>query len=292
MLQSSIGLRGLEDFNTLKRCFLEFRAAGFDTFDVDLSRPALREVFHKPSELNDCIARAKELFETQGVSIYQAHAPYHPRVYGDEKKTASNMEDIRLSIPVAGALGVRYLIVHPIFAETWDPLYGKDDELMAINIDFYREIVALAAQYNVSICTENIFSKAPDTGFATPCFSSTAKELCELMNAVPGLMMCLDNGHAMLVYQDCAEMARAFGKRLKTLHLHGNNSRADLHVSPFEFTCMDWGAFGKALFEIGYDGSINLEAGNFYRGAPAAIQPAAYRYLNECTQYIASLVKG
>lgn len=291
MLQSSIGLRGLEDPETLKRCFLSFRAAGFDTFDVDLSRPALREVFHKPHQLNECIVQARQLFETHGTAIYQAHAPYHPRVYGDEKKTASNMEDIRLSIPVAGALGVQYLIVHPIFAETWDPLYGRDDELMAINIEFYREIVDLAAQHNVCICTENIFSKAPDTGFATPCFSSTAKELCELMDAVPGLMMCLDNGHAMLVNQDCAEMARAFGKRLKALHLHGNNSKADLHVSPFEFKPMDWEAFGKALYEIGYEGSINLEAGNFYRDAPEAIQPAAFRYLNECTRYIASLIK-
>ncbi len=290
MFKTSVGLKNFDNRSAFEYQFKVCCDAGFETFDLDLSQPAVRAVFHNPSLCSRYIDESVELFESCHIDIYQGHAPYHPYVYNDLEKTRQNMEDIRLSIPIAGKLGIKYFIIHPIFAEVWDPLYMKPDVLLKQNIEMYREFVDIAKENGVIICTENLFSKDKDNK-AHPGFSSSASDLLEIMNAVPDLCVCLDSGHAVLAGQDCVDMIHSFGDRLKTLHLHGNNRITDLHVSPFEFSPIAWDSFAKALYEIGYDGSVNLEVGRFHQQMPEPLMPDAFRYLHACAAYIASMIK-
>lgn len=288
MLQTSMGLKNLHDINALQGELKMLMDAGFETADLSLDSREARALLHAP----DCAERIKDalsLFKEKKFTFYQGHAPFHPYAYNNPEKTRINQEDIRLSIPCAAQLGVEYMIVHPIFALPEDPLYTQPDVLLKMNIDYYRDLVAYAASYGVKICTENMFGTAAD-GSIVPCFAYYAEDLVRLMDAVNELYVCMDNGHAVLAKQDWGDMARAFGNRLKTLHLHGNNYKSDLHVSPFECKEAPWETLYQGLRDVHYSGSINLEADYFYIYAPQELKSAAISYLHSCAAYIAAQI--
>ena len=286
MLQTSMGLKNLFNTEALQEELDMLIQAGFDTADLSFDSKEVRAMLHAP----DCDARMKaacNLFKEKNFTFYQGHAPFHPYAYNDPEKTRINQEDIRLSIPYAAMMGVEYLVVHPIFAPVEDPLHAHPDKLLKMNIDYYTDLMAYAATYGVKICTENMFATYPDKTIA-PCFAYYAEDLVRLMDAVNDLYVCMDNGHAVLAKQDLGDMTRAFGSRLKTLHLHGNNFKSDLHVSPFECKEAPWESLYQGLRDIRYTGSINLEADYFYIYAPPAIKPAAISFLHTCAAHIAS----
>ncbi len=289
MMKTSVGLDYFEDAGELGRRLGLLCDAGFDTFDLDLSHPSFRAILGDQSKCDRYIDGCLKQFEQKHVLVFQGHAPFPPHVSGDPEETEKNLRDIRLSIAVAGKLGIRYLIVHPICIQCDDPLYPDRDALLRMNVEMYRELVPLAAGYGTALCTENLFSHDAD-GKIRPGFSSSAQDLTDITDAVPGLGVCFDSGHAVLTGQDWEGMIRAFGPQLKTLHLHGNNGNLDLHVSPFEFSPIDWDRFAHILSEIGYEGTINLESFRFYEHTPEALLPDAFRYLHACAHYIASRI--
>lgn len=289
MLKTSIGLRYLEDLPSMIREMDLFLNAGFETFDLDLSTSGVRRMMHD-STCAERLLAAFAAFSQRGITIDLAHAPYHPRVFGSEEQTRANLQDIRLSIPVAGALGIPNLVVHPIFAQPHDPLYGHRDELLRMNIDMYRELVSIARECGVTICTENMFATA-ENGDAQLSFASVAQDLLDIIREVPEVGVCLDYGHAMLVNEDPTQMVHQFGERLKALHLHCNDRRSDVHVSPFECTRMPWDEFAHALHEVQYQGAINLETHMFYYPAPDCMLPASFAYLHACAAQIAAWVR-
>ena len=77
---------------------------------------------------------------------------------------------------------------------------------------------------------------------------------------------CYDVGHANLTSNNILKDFRTLGHRLTALHLHGNDTRKDLHAIPFlvrttkKALSLDWEGVLQGLREIGYRGTLNLES--------------------------------
>lgn len=104
---------------------------------------------------------------------------------------------------------------------------------------------------------------------------------------MPELCFCFDIGHAALLHLDPGAFVTALAPRVTTLHLHSNDGRSDLHISPFEQTPPDFDSLCAALKKTGYSGSVNLEVGNFLPRMPKELLPSGYRFLHDCAAYIA-----
>ena len=72
------------------------------------------------------------------------------------------------------------------------------------------------------------------------------------------------------------DLIRALGKdRLKALHVHDVDGKDDLHTLPY-FSKINWDRVCAALKEIGYEGDLTFEAGNFVNPLPRELcRPAA-----------------
>lgn len=269
-----------------------FRKAGFDTCDLgmDAEEPERRLM---ADDWKDWILKAAAIFKEREFTPAMCHAPFHPYVWGDPEKTAYKQASIERSIQAAGLLGIKHVVVHPIFAPPKDPLYMHYDRIMEMNIQYYRNIVKMAAELGVLIDTENMFA-CNALGKIIPTATSTAEDLNCILKEVPGLCVCFDNGHSALLHLDAEQEVRTLGKRLTTLHLHGNNGTSDLHVSPFEFfPDMDqWNRMCTALREVGYSGPVNLEVDYFIGRVPEKLIPEGMRYLHCCASYIAECIEN
>jgi sugar phosphate isomerase/epimerase len=143
----------------------------------------------------------------------------------------------------------------------------------------------------MNILIENLFADGPNRD-AVPCWSTYAVELNQLMDAFPGLYICLDSGHAAITGQEPAELVYQLGDRIKALHLHGNDRIQDLHLTPFETADMGWEPFCRALRDIRYQGTINLEVLSAVRRTPMSVRPALYAYLHACADYFVQLTES
>ena len=292
MLRTSMGLKTVQDPDALRRELDLLCGAGFDTADLDFSMPGQLELLHDPA----CEARllkAADILNEYRFPIYMAHAPYHPHVFNDPEKEALLNEEIRLSIPAAAIVHAENLVAHPYEGLTLDdPLCQDWDATMRKNVEMYTELVEKGKKLGVHICTENLFAMDGWHTRCYPCFSSYSRNLNRVMDAVPGLHVCLDFGHAILSKQDPAQLARDFGPRLSALHLHNNNRVTDLHLAPLQNTAAPWEEFCAALAEICYTGSVNMEVGGFAANTPAELRPAAYAYLHASCAWLAERADG
>jgi sugar phosphate isomerase/epimerase len=99
----------------------------------------------------------------------------------------------------------------------------------------------------------------------TLCLENTEEnvvQLSDLFKAMPGLMFCLDVGHANLFFNDPVDFIESFRDRLAHVHIHdnlgGDSEADDLHLPPGEGT-IDFPRVLTALKSIGYSGAITLE---------------------------------
>ena len=81
------------------------------------------------------------------------------------------------------------------------------------------------------------------------------------------IVACLDIGHAEMrgSGEGAANMIRALGHRLQSLHIHDNDKWQDRHQIPFSMS-IDFDEVVRALKEIHYPGYFTLEVDNFLPG--------------------------
>ena len=125
--------------NVFAKCGIDeglkiFAAAGYDALDYSMFGMTNDDHF-----LNNCDveAFAKELrgkAEALGLVFNQAHAPFPCWRNGDEAYNAKMPARVANAIRIAGILGAKSIVVHPI-------AYIKPgDAQKAFNFDFYRSI--------------------------------------------------------------------------------------------------------------------------------------------------------
>lgn len=202
--------------------------------------------------------------EDAGISFNQAHAPF-PCWKGGEENAAYNEkmpERIKQAIRIAGVLGAKSIVVHPISYSSCA------EEQKAFNFEFFRKIEPVALEYGIKIALENMWGYDGRRGYIVPNVCSFGRDLCEYydeLNNPKAYTVCLDLGHSGLVGEEPDEAIRVLGaERLGALHVHDNNYRADNHTIPYGYDMkMNWDAITRALGEIGYKGDFTFEADNF-----------------------------
>ncbi len=285
MLKSSVIIEDLDDRQKFKVTLRQIKAAGFDAVDPALFTPGILHIIENDGG-DEYAADLGKMVEDEGLFIGQCHTALCPSFVQWE----TVIRQTEKTLPFAARMGAKYPVIHPICPlDVYDPIIHESREkIFNRNLKMYGRLLPIAEDNGLTVLIENLFADGPD-GEAVPCWSTYAEELNQLMDAFPGLYICLDSGHAAITGQEPADMARQLGSRIKALHLHGNDRVRDLHLTPFETTDMGWAPFCKALRDIRYQGTMNMEVLSCVRNTPVPLRPAMYSYLHACAEYFAKL---
>ncbi|MBQ5795043.1 MAG: sugar phosphate isomerase/epimerase [Kiritimatiellae bacterium] len=282
--------------NVFAKCGIDeglkiFAAAGYDALDYSMFGMTNDDHF-----LNNCDveAFAKELrgkAEALGLVFNQAHAPFPCWRNGDEAYNAKMPARVANAIRIAGILGAKSIVVHPI-------AYIKPgDAQKTFNFDFYRSIEPVALEYGTKIALENMWGYDNRRGYIMPNVCSFGRDLCEYYDELANpaaYTVCLDLGHCGLVGEEPDEAIRVLGHdRLGALHIHDNDYKSDAHLLPYAGK-MHWDKITAALREVGYKGDFTFEACNFFNPLPAdrGICLAAARMMCEVGRSLVRQIEG
>jgi sugar phosphate isomerase/epimerase len=221
------------------------------------------------------LASIRQAAERAGVEIVQMHGRLfnHCKPDGDENVAWANR-----SLRRGAALGVRWVVLHPGFPDT----YGTDTEEMEWtlrrNVEVFRGYIKTAEEVGVGVAVENLSLKSPR-------FGSTVGDLVWLLDQVKSdhFGVCWDTGHANITGIDQARSLRALGKRLVALHIDDNDTKSDQHLTPMRGT-IDWPSILQALQDIGYNGPFNLEVPGENKITPLEVRPFKMQYLLELSK--------
>ncbi|MBI9113815.1 sugar phosphate isomerase/epimerase family protein [Sanguibacter suaedae] len=149
-----------------------------------------------------------------GVEIRSVHAPtllVSQNVWGGKPGPK-----LAKAVDMAHSVGASTVVVHPPFS--WQRKYART---------FVDQVRELSAESGLTIAVENMYpwrSKRRDYGAYLPGWDPTE----HAYDAVT-----LDLSHAATARQDSLEMAKAFGDRLRHVHLaDGSGSGKDEHLVP------------------------------------------------------------
>ena len=231
------------------------KGLGYDCVDFGMSDTEAEPYTLDENAFIEYLQEERKLIEDAGMEVFQVHGPWRwPPEDSTPENRAERMEKMRRSIQAAALLGCKNWVVHPIMPfGTEDIDLGKEQETWDLNLDFMKELLITAKEYDVTICFENMpmrkFSLAKPADILR--FVKTIND--------GNFKICLDTGH-VAIFKDLslADAVRELGDEIRTLHIHDNDGRYDLHRMPYD-GILDWTSFGKALKEIQYKGAFSLE---------------------------------
>jgi len=203
--------------------------------------------------------------EAAGISYTHAHAP------GE----AVNNPHIGRSIETAGALGAKYLVLHPMGRRPDDTIIEDREEFIRVNAEAVRPWLELAQRCGVVILSENLLGGA----------SADPKVIADLVQEVrsPWFGWCFDTGHANC-FGYGGEVLKACSVPPLSLHIQDNHgTMRDEHLIPGDGT-VNWKAFLQSLREVGYAGDCVLEAHHQSLEAPDAERDAILTRLLQAAQ--------
>lgn len=254
--------------------------AGFDA--LDLSMFAMRDDDNHPlngSGWRAYVKELKDIAESYGKSFTQSHTPFPPFRAGDEEYGKRVMPRVERALEISGELGVEVSVVHPV---------ACGENQFEVNIEYYRSIEHIAADYGFKIALENMWGRDSETKKIIPNICSVTDDFNRYVDALDPahFTACLDLGHCGLVGSNAPEMIRGMGgERITSLHIHDNDDLRDLHTLPY-MSGMDWDEILKALGEINYKGNFTYEADNFMRRIPDELIPAALGFMEKVGRYM------
>lgn len=235
--------------------YAKLKQHGYAGADINLS-----DTDAEPYRLDAAAATCRmhtegEAARRAGITISQVHGPWRwPPQDGTAEQRAERLEKMKRAVTLTAALGCRHLVIHPLMpCGIEDLTSGEEQTTWGINVAFFRELAAFAADRDVVICLENM--PMPRFSLAKP------EDVCRLAEAVrsPHLKLCLDTGHvAVFPELSAGDAVRRLGDFLAVLHLHDNQGDWDAHLPPGQGR-IDWADFFAALTEVDFDGVLSLE---------------------------------
>jgi sugar phosphate isomerase/epimerase len=212
---------------------------GLEFIDLTLEPPAAASWEVDPIAIRRAIDDAG--FEAVGHTAY-----YLPLASPFEAIRKAAIDELKRCIDIFDQVGVKWMNIHP---DGHAPMHSRA-YIIERNLQSLRELQEHCGQTGVGLMIENL-----------PGSFNTVHELGELLDEMPELGLHLDIGHCNLrVRQNTApDLIRAYGDRLKHVHLHDNKGgSADLHL-PLGSGSLDVEGCVRELRQCGYDGTIALE---------------------------------
>lgn len=210
------------------------------------------------------LARAvKTGADSAGVKFIQAHAPFGG---GYENYTQKIIPDFPRIFDFCSILGISDIVVHPLQCGRY---YGNEEKLFHMNMEFYTSLIPIAKNNGVRIAIENMWQRHPVTKRICDDVCAPPEELARYYDELAGsgvFTVCLDIGHVALCGREPEDAIRILdSERLGCIHAHDVDYVDDLHTLP-GVGKINWANVCKALADINYSGSFNLEADEFFRG--------------------------
>lgn len=233
------------------------RSHGFGSIDFGMSNTESAPYTLSDGEAEAMLTEHRKAAEEAGILISQVHGPWRwPPQDATVEDRAERMEKMKRCLRYTALLGCRYMVVHPIMPFHINDIgTGNEEATWQINLDYYRELLETARAEDVIIALENM--PMPQFSIGSP------EQILQFVTEIndPYMKVCLDTGHVS-VYdkRQPSEAVYVLGDWIKVLHIHDNAGRADEHLLPYSRTgVIDWPAFGKALRDIGYEGTFSYE---------------------------------
>lgn len=257
--------------------------AGYPAIDISMTK------LNEPpftDDYREVAARLLEKANKAGVKFIQAHAPFGG---GYKRYTEELIPLLPRVFEFCGLLGIEYVVVHPIQNGRY---YGREKELFDMNVEFYRSIAPFAKQHGVKIAIENMWQWHPVAKYIVDDICAPPEELAAIydeLNDPETFTVCLDIGHVALCGREPEDAIRTIGSRIGCLHVHDVNYKEDLHTLP-GVAKINWDRVCRALAEIDYRGSINLEADAFYYGFLPEQHTVVTKFMADSTRILAEKV--
>lgn len=281
------------------------REAGFESVDLNLDQmldvkrliaEGANPFFSQSREtIEELFVPMKAQADALGLQFGQMHAPFPVYVDGNDSVNHLLFDSFFKCMAVCRVLDCPYLIVHPI---AWSGTLAEEREK---NLAFYSELIPVAKKYGVCICLENMFRNVGGHMTEAVCSDfAEAADYIDTLNALAGEELfgfCYDVGHATLLGKDQRRSIGLLGHRLKTLHIHDNDGRNDLHMQPYAYTrgkqfVTDWDGFLQGLRDVGFDGVLSFETYHSLMWLPAPLKSAMLRYIAQVGMYFRSQLTG
>lgn len=263
---------GIIDYETM-------RSYGYSCADYQgLINTAEGKLYHvDDDEFVKLLTDERKRANDAGITFSQVHAPWPTNDFSEEAR-AQKLLYMKKALYGASLLGGGYLVVHPVMPFGW----GKNDDQKfteQCNLELFSALCAYGMELGVGVCVENM----PFPAY--PLSRITALADFVRASGIPNFHICLDTGHCNVLGDDCGEMVRVCGDLLRTLHVHDNNGKQDLHALPFSGS-IDWESFRCALRDINYQGCVSLETG-ISRKYPQPIRDHMQKGLAMTADYLA-----
>ncbi|MBO4217240.1 MAG: sugar phosphate isomerase/epimerase [Clostridia bacterium] len=270
-----------------ERAFDIIKKAGFDAVDYNFDEYlSYSDVTHQRFEgvmfdgCREYFSEVKKKLDASGLAAGQAHAPFPTYLPGDDRSNEILIDVMKRSIEAAAILKAPYLVIHPRFNTTFDKRFTPEEEY-EVNRKFYLALADTLRGSGVTCCLENMWTCASPWRkiYADVCGDpSDTAEMIDKLNAEAGEDLfgyCYDVGHSLICGLDPYRFMLKLGKRIKVFHIHDVDGVHDSHLLPF-LGVGEWRTFARGVAAIGYDYSLNLEAGNFYNLCGEECYPEAF----------------
>lgn len=285
--------------------FRMLKEAGFDNCDfslngylknTDIYRGNMNRFFDRSiTDLEDFFSAHKKAANAEGVSIYQMHMPYPifvPKASEEVNEYLWQQVAVK-SMQICHFLECRYIVIHGFKLARY---LGTEELEWQQTTKLLETILPMAKAYGIVVCMENLYESIADHIIEGPgCDALKAVQRIDDFNERYGaevLGFCFDAGHANLVGIDFEKFLTTLGHRLKVLHLHDNDGRADLHQIPYTFTrtrentsSTDWEGLLRGLTAIKFDGVLSFETAPVLKAFPEELKFEALKFIASIGEY-------
>lgn len=310
-MKISVQSQNLVDQFGIERAYEMIREAGFEAIDWNIDHAWNSKevyaaevfeglsIFERPQdEILAYYAEELDAIRRNGLAITQAHAPFgtldKPEVLDYAISIYKNM------IRFLGAVGCPRVVIHGITKRENRPDLSPAD-IEAMNLKLYSSLIpTLLETGNVTVCLENLFTRATALGFDfwEGCCSNPyeAVSYIDRLNAEAGkevFGLCLDTGHLNLLRKPFHAYVPIVGKRICALHIQDNMQSNDTHVMPYAGSTK-WADFLKEMKAIGYDKDLSFEtfAQVTSKRLPGELVPSFLRTIADIGKYFRAELEG
>ena len=237
-------------------------AAGFDAVDFSMSGMKKDDYILNSDEYKNYAALLCETAKRNGVYFNQGHAVSYVKADDDEAAYKLLLQRNTRAIEIAGVMGIKTLIVHPV---CFGGYIGNEERVFEQNMQYYKALLPCAEEYGVKIACENMWCGDKKRGVTRGSVCGNPYEHAYYVDQMNSEMFvaCLDVGHCSLAGREAQDCIRVLGGRLQALHIHDNDYRDDMHTLP-GLSEMNWDEITKALADINYQGDFTLETDHFF----------------------------